>query len=385
MRCIKILRGYVFRLYPTEEQEALINKTFAATRFIYNYFLTEQLQLINENKKQKTAKEQLFAMDNLINKYPWLREVDKCALRVSIFNLADANKRKNQRRNKQELPKFKRKGINERYSINNFHRVYGGKAYDTIKIDIKNQNIILPKLNKVKISGYKNKQSISGEIKRAVIKKDAGKYYVSINVAEDITPVVTPASSIIGIDLGLKDFITTSQGQKYKNESFLNKKRLKGLLKGLSRCQKNSKNSQKIKLKIQKLYQKERNKRKYMVDKITNEILADNDIIVVENLDIDSMKSNKEVSASFNETPMYEVVRVLKYKCEWQGKQLMQIGRYYPSSQICSVCGYQNPLLKDMHIRNWTCPACHNEHDRDINAAINIMFEGVKKYIKQLK
>ena len=146
-----------------------------------------------------------------------------------------------------------------------------------------------------------------------------------------------------------------------------------GLQRGLSRCKKGSKNRYKMKLKIQRLYQKIRNARKHMIHDITNKLINENDIIVTENLDVKSMQKD------------HYIIRVLKYKANWNNKRLIQIDRYYPSSQICSICNYQNKEVKDLSIRKWECPVCHTEHTRDYNAAVNIMFKGLEKYMLYLE
>ena len=157
------------------------------------------------------------------------------------------------------------------------------------------------------------------------------------------------------------------------------------LQRGISRCKSGSKNRYKMKLKIQRLYQKIRNVRKHMIHDITNKLINENDIIVTENLDVKSMQKNHYVAKGLNENPISEIIRVLKYKANWNNKKLIQIDRYYPSSQICNVCNYQNKEVKDLSIRKWECPICHIEHERDYNAAVNIMFKGLEKYMLYLE
>ena len=140
-----------------------------------------------------------------------------------------------------------------------------------------------------------------------------------------------------------------------------------------------------MKLKIQRLYQKIRNARKHMIHDITNKLINENDIIVTEDLDVRNMQKNHYVAKGLNENPISEIIRVLKYKANWNNKKLIQIDRYYPSSQICSVCNYQNRGVKDLSIRKWECPVCHTEHTRDYNAAVNIMFKGLEKYMKGIE
>ena len=379
---IKILRGYVFRLYPTEEQKILINKTIGSSRFIYNYLLNDRITYYNETKKSKTMYDQNKMIPSLIEEYPFLKEVDSCALRNASFNLEDAYKNFFK---KYGFPKYKIKGIKESYKTNNIKSNYKGKEYNSIEINLKEKIIKLPKLKAIKIRGYRKLEEIKGQIKSATIKKEANKYYVSILVEEEIIrPLVVP-TKIVGIDLGIKDLIVTSHNEKIKNTIKINTKRIKGLQKGLSRCKKDSRNREKIKQKINRLWQKIRNARKHLINGITNKLIEENDIIVIEDLDIKKMYQRHEIAKQLTKNPLYELIRVLKYKAEWKNKKVIQIDRYYPSSQECNKCGYINKEIKDLKIRNYECPKCQNELDRDLNASINIMFEGIKKYMKMIE
>ncbi len=379
---MNILKGYVFRMYPTKKQEQLINKTIGSTRFIYNYFLDDKIKEYKVTGKSKSAYDQIKLIPSLSKEYPFLKEVDSCALRNSLFNLEDAYKRFYKGSG---YPKFKAKGVHESYKTNNIKSSYKGNNYNSIKLDLKNKTITLPKLKEVKIRGYRNKEVVPGNIKSAVIKKDAGKYYVSVLIEEELIKPAFVPKSIIGIDLGIKDLIVTSFNEKIENKIKLNTKRMIGLQRGLSRCKSGSKNRYKMKLKIQRLYQKIRNARKHMIHDITNKLIKENDIIVTENLDVKGMQKNHYVAKGLNENPISEIMRVLKYKANFNNKKLIQIDRYYPSSQICSVCNYQNRKAKDLSIRKWECPVCHTEHNRDYNAAVNIMFKGLEKYMKEMK
>ena len=319
---MQILKGYVFRMYPTKEQEELINKNIGCSRFIYNYFLDDKIKEYKETGKSKSAYDQIKLIPSLSKEYPWLKEVDSCALRTSIFNLEDAYK---SFFNGNGYPKFKAKGIHESYKINNIKSSYKGNHYNSIKLDLKNKTITLSKLKEVKIRGYRNKEVIPGKIKSAVIKKEAGRYYVSVLIEEElIRPAFFP-TSIIGLDLGIKDLIVTSFNEKIENNIKLNTKRMTGLQRGLARCKKGSKNRYKMKLKIQRLYQKIRNARKHMTHNITNKIINENDIIVTENLDVKGMQKNHYVAKGLNENPISEIIRVLKYKANWNNKKLIQI------------------------------------------------------------
>ncbi len=379
---MKILKGYVFRLYPDKKQEELINKTIGCCRFIYNYFLDDKIKEYKEIGKSKSAYDQIKLIPILSKEKEWLKEVDSCALRNSLFNLEDAFKRFYKGSG---YPRFKAKGVYEKYKTNNIKSSYKGKEYNSINLDLKNKTITLPKLKEAKIRGYRNKEVILGDIKSAVIKKEAGRYYISVLIEEElIKPSFTP-NSIIGIDLGIKDLIVTSYNEKIENKIKINTKRLIGLQRGISRCKKGSKNRYKLKLKIQRMYQKIRNARKHMIHNITNKLIKENDIIVTENLDVKNMQKNHYIAKGLNENPISEVIRMLKYKANWNNKKIIQINRYYPSSQICNICNYQNKKVKDLRIRKWECPVCHTKHDRDYNASVNIMFEGLKIYMKSIE
>lgn len=378
-------KAYVFRMYPDEKQKNLISKSFGVSRFIYNHFLEEKQNEYKKTGKSKSAFEECKEIPYLIKEYPFLKEIDSCLIRNSIFNLDDSYKRFFNKLG--GYPKFKKKGTHDSYKTNNIKSTYKGKTYNSIRIDLKNKTIFLPKLKEVKIRGYRNKTNIIGNIKSATIKREAGKYYVSVLVDEEfIKPLFNP-KSMIGIDLGIKDLIITSHNEKIENSlevKTLNKK-VKGLQKALSRSKPGSKNRYKIILKIKRVFQKLKNKRKFLLHDITNKLVKNNDIIVTEDLDIKSMKENHYIAKRLTNIPLSEIIRMLRYKCERLNKKFIQINRYYASSQICSACGQKNIKTKDLSIRKWKCEKCGLIHDRDYNASLNIMFEGLKIYMKGIE
>ena len=376
---MKINRAYLFRLYPNGEQIELIEKSFGCSRFIYNYFLG-----LNNNYMNKY--ECIKQLPELEQEYEWLKEVDSCLLRCSIFNLEDAFKRS--KNNLAGKPKFKSKNKSRpSYRTSNMTRTYKGKEYNSIAIDLDKRLIKLPKLKEIPIRGYRSLKEFNGRIINATIYKETGKYYVSICVEEDkIIPNINP-SSIVGIDLGIKDLVITSDHEKIGNKKYIKKyeKKIAGLNKWLARSKPGSKNRRKIIKKLQTVYKKLKNARKYLLHSISKKLTDENDIIVTEKLNIKGMVQNKHLSKYIIDTSWYELIRQLRYKCEWKGKLFYQVDTYYASSQICSMCGYKNKQVKDLSIRTWECPSCTNINDRDINASTNIMFEGVKIYMKGLE
>ena len=372
-------KAYKLRIYPTDSQRELIEKTFGCTRYIYNNFLAERKNKYEESKIIVRVYEQLHELTDLKREKEWLREIDSCALQACVYNLDDAFQ-KFFRGN--GYPKFRAKGVHDSFRTNNTLNTYKNKKYETIRVYFNKRIITLPKLKEVKFRGYRTTKEIVGKIKSATISKDGNKYFVSILVEVPFTKYSINPTSIVGLDLGIKNFIVTSNGEKLKNEVKINEKRLKGLQKWLSRCKPGSKNRYKVKLKIQRLYLKIRNARKHMIYKLANNILKENDIVSIENLDVKSMYQVHKIAKHLNQVPISEFIRVLKYKSNWLGKKVIEINKYYPSSQCCNRCDYKNEEVKDLSVRKWTCPECGLIHDRDINASINIMFEGLKIYMK---
>ena len=373
-------KAYKLRIYPTDSQKKLIEKTFGSTRYIYNNFLAERKSKYEESKTRISVYEQLKELTDLKREKEWLKEIDSCALQACVYNLDDAFQKFFKGNG---YPRFRTKGVHESFRTNNTLSTYKNKKYESIKIDFNKRIITLPKLKEVKFRGYRTTKEIVGKIKSATISRDANKYFVSILVEVPFINYSLKPTSIVGLDLGIKDFIVTSNGEKLKNEVKINEKRLKGLQKWLSRCKPGSKNRYKVKLKIQRLYLKIRNARKHMIYKLANKILKENDIVAVETLDVKSMYQVHKIAKHLKNLPIREFIRVLKYKSNWLGKKVIEINKYYPSSQSCNRCGFKNEEVKNLSVRKWTCPRCGLIHDRDINASINIMFEGLKIYMKE--
>ena len=373
---MKIYRAYKFRLYPTDEQKILIHKTFGCSRFVYNYYLNYQ----KENGVKKSF-DLCKDLKELENNHEYLKEVDSCALRCSIFDLEDGFNNFFAKRS--GYPKFKSKFSRQSYRTSCIRSTYKEKEHSNIEVDLLTRNIKLPKLGKVKIRGFRNKDRIEGKIVNATISRETtNKYYVSVLVEEELLVEKVTPTSIVGIDLGIKDLVVTSDGIKYGNEKILMKyeKRLKRLQRKLSRQVKGSKNYLKTKEKIARLYAKIKNYRKHYLNDIANEIVNEHDIIVTESLLVKNMFKDKRkaFNKSLSDAAVSTLRSLLEWKCRIKGKIYYKIDTYYPSSQICSHCGYKNSKLKDLSIREYDCPNCGSHNDRDINASLNILFEGLK-------
>ena len=368
-------KAYKFRLYPNEEQKVLISKTFGCYRFVYNYFLDKCI-----NNGYMKAFDMCGELKFLQNTYEWLKEVDSCSLRCAVFNLEDAYKNFFSKRS--SYPKFKSKYSRQTYRTNCIRSRYKGKDYSNIEIELIKKVVKLPKLGYINIRGYRNLNSIDGDIINAtVIKETTGKYYVSIVVKEkDVISNAIRPKNIVGIDLGVKDLVITSSGEKYSNPKQLEKheKRLKRLMRKLSRQIKSSNNYKKTKLRIAKLHSKIKNAREHNIIKIVNKIISEYDIIISEKLNIKNMEKNHNLAKSIVDASMNKICNMLAWKSKIKGKQYYQIDTYFPSSKLCSVCGYKTDLTNDLSVREWECKNCGVYHDRDINASINIMFEGLK-------
>ena len=368
-------KAYRFRLYPNATQRLLINKTFGCARFIYNYFLDK----CKSNKYIK-AFDMCNEIKTLSTDYPFLKEVDSCALRCAVFNLEDGFKNFFAKRS--DYPKFKSKFNKQTYRTTCMKSSYKGKEYSSIELDLVNKKIKLPKLGLVDIRGYRNLEVINGRIINATIEKDTtNKYYVSVLVDEiEVIKKQVKPTSIVGIDLGIKDLVVTSDGEKYSNPKELQKreKQLKRLQRKLSRQVKGSNNYRKTRVKIARVHSKIKNSRKHNMISIVNNLVREHDIIVSEKLKVKDMSSNHNIAKNILDASFNKICEMLKWKCKLHGKYYYQVNTYFPSSKKCSHCENKTELTSDLSIRNWTCDVCGNENDRDINASINIMFEGLK-------
>ena len=285
-------------------------------------------------------------------------------------------------------PKFKSKYNRNSYNTTAVYNKYKDKEYCNIELDLTNRQIKLPKLKWVKIRGYRNIDNINGKIKSATISRESnGKYYVSVLYEMyDKIPVINHRT-IVGIDLGIKKLLTLSDGTVYDNNKYIDKyaKRIKRKQRELSRKEKGSKNYYKCKKELAIFHSKLANARKFYTHKITKDITDEYDIITCEKLKTKEMiikGKDSRLSSKINDATFSEIIRQFQYKAKYKGKYFYQINTYYPSSQICSRCDNKDKRYKDLTRREYKCTKCNQEIDRDLNASINIMFEGLKLHMK---
>ena len=364
----KIIRekGYKFRLYPNKKQKILINKSVGCTRYVYNHFLSKA-----KEDKYKTYTEYSKQLTQLKRELMWLKEPDKFALQNALKDLDKAFN--NFFSGKYDFPQFKsKKNIKNSYRTNKFVRKSG-----TTNIEIKDNKIKLPKLGWVKFS---KSQKVKGEILNVTVTKtNTDKYFISIAVKEEIKKF-PEVDKKIGIDLGLKEFAITSDGEKKANPRVLNKyeKKIARLNRSLARKEKGSNNWYKTKKKLAKVHEKMANIRLDFLHKFSTKLIEENQLIAVETLEVKNMLKNSNLAKSISDVSWSKFIEILTYKAKWYGRDLIKIDTFFASSQLCNNCGYKNEEVKDLKIRNWKCSECGKVHDRDINASKNILDEGLK-------
>ena len=361
----EITKTYKYRLYPNKYQIEMFDKYFGCVRFVYNKFLFERKKQYQETGKSDNYYGQAKAL-TLLKKddnYSWLKEINSQVLQCSLRHLESAYTNFFQGRAK--FPVFKKKKSKNSFTVPQNVKFENGKLY-------------IPKF-KEGIKAVEHRQ-LQGKILFATISKTpTNKYFVSITVKQDYNSK-NHTNQEVGIDLGIKDLVITSNGEKFKNNKYLLKyeKELKKAQQYLSRKKNGSNRYEKQRLKVALIHEKIANCRSDVLHKISHKLVMQNDVVYLEDLNVKDMLKNHKLAKSISDCSFYELTRQLEYKGDWDDTYIHKIFRFYPSSKTCNKCGYikQDLTLSD---REWVCPSCNTRHDRDINASINILLEGKRE------
>ena len=360
-----ILKTYKYRMYPNKEQQQMLAKYFGSVRFVYNHFLAERKRQYEENGKSDNYYAQARTLTKLKKQeeYKWLKEINSQTLQFALRNLETSYT--NFFRGNAKFPRFKAKKS-------------GGSFHIPQSCSIGNGKIYIPKF-KDGIKIVEHRSFKGGEVRNMTISvTPSGKYYVSILTKVSYEPLQKTKAKV-GIDLGLKDLVITSDGKKYSSNKFIKhySKELAKAQKHLSKKKKGSNSWDKQRIKVARIQEKIHNCRFDKLHKISTDLIRKYDVICCEDLNVKGMQINHRLAQSIADSSWGTFLTFLSYKAEMNDKQVVKIGKYYPSSKTCHCCGWvkEDLQLKD---REWTCPHCGNTLDRDVNAAMNILQEGLR-------
>ena len=364
----KINRTYKFRLYPTKAQTELLAKHFGCARFVYNYFLNQRQEQYRLTGKSDNYYAQAKILTELKKQEEtaWLKEVNAQSLQFALKCLDVSYTNFFKKRAK--FPKFKSKR-----SKNSFTAPQSAL--------ITNNRLFVPKFKE----GIKCRvhREIKGKIGKVTITKTtSGKYFASVLAEEEYVTPFEKTNKSVGVDLGLKDLVVTSEGETFKNNRYTKKyeRKLASAQRHLSRKKKGSRGYENQRLKVARIYEKISNCRMDYLHKCSISLIGRYDTICVEDLNVKGMVKNRHLAKAITDASWGTFLNMLTCKAEWNGKKVIKIDRFFPSSQTCNVCGSVNKDVKDLSIREWECTSCHTHHDRDVNAAINILRVGLKQY-----
>ena len=371
-----VQKGIRVRLYPTEEQEVLIDKTIGCCRFVHNQTLADCKQSYEQTQHFPSKNERIKNLVPLKETHGFLKEVDSSALQQSVRDLNSAMDNFFKNRNHFGFPKFKSKH-SAKQSYRTTYSDSNAKVLD-------NKHIKLPKLGRVRTKRF-DMPTVYKIFNITIEKTPTGKYYASICIETEVHPLPKTEKQV-GFDLGLKDLLIGSDGTRverpkfsyaYKDKLAKEQRKLSKMRTKLERANLNldeCKNYQKQKHKVAKLYEHIVNCAKDFNHKLSRKLVEEYDFSVFENLNVEGMKKNHYLAYSIVDVRWGQLVNFIKYKCLWYGKEFRQVDRFYASSKICSCCGtYHKDIVNSLKVRDWTCPDCGTHHDRDINAAKNVL------------